>query len=157
MARASRRLALVVSALLAIVVMAGCAKRATQKPVETSAAMAGAYQVDYGKSKLYDHDDMDAAIQVIMGEFDTWKGCTMQDIVFTSDDVCTADVSYCNELRDEGAPEFDEAIVFKSDFHSPSGQDAEGTAWEPDTDYAGWEWHLARTGNGTWQLLTWGY
>lgn len=157
MARITRSLALAFSALFAIAVFTGCCKRAIQTPVKSSSTPAGAYRVDYGQSELYDHADMDAAVQVIMAEFGTWKGCAMQDITFTTDDTCTSDVAYCNELRAEGTPAFDEAIVFKSEFHSPSGQDAEGTAWEPDTDYAGWEWHLARTGNGPWQLLTWGY
>ena len=48
--------------------------------------------------------------------------------------------------------------MFKTDFHSPSGEKAEGTAWEPDSDYQDWEWHLARTdADGAWVLLTWGY
>lgn len=44
-----------------------------------------------------------------------------------------------------------------SQIHSPSGADTEGTAWEPDTDYEDYSWHLARTDGGEWKLLTWGY
>ena len=47
--------------------------------------------------------------------------------------------------------------MLKSDFHSPSEEDAAGTAWQPDTDYNDYEWHLGRTGDGDWQLVTWGY
>ena len=63
-----------------------------------------------------------------------------------------------NELReadDSGSEAFDQAISFVTDFHTPA--DAEG-AWEADTDYKDWTWHLGRTGaDGGWQLMTWGY
>ena len=29
--------------------------------------------------------------------------------------------------------------------------------WEADKEYTDWEWWLARTADGGWQLLTWGY
>ena len=115
------------------------------------------HTVDYGTSELYTQADMDSAIDVIMAEFDTWKGAQMKSIAFTDDKTCEDNVAYCNELRADGDPEFDQAIVFTSSFHSPGGEDAEGTAWEPDTDYDGWTWTLGRTNGGEWKLLTWGY
>ena len=115
------------------------------------------YEVDYGESEVYSQEDMDAAIAVIMAEFGGWEGCTMRSISFTDDVLCEEDLDYVNELREEGAPEFTQAIVFSSNFHSPSEEQSEGTAWEPDTDYDGWTWHLGRTDGGDWQLMTWGY
>ena len=45
-----------------------------------------------------------------------------------------------------------------SSFHSPSAEAAEGTAWEPDTDYKDYTWHLGRTdAKGSWKLMTQGY
>jgi len=32
-----------------------------------------------------------------------------------------------------------------------------GGAWEPDYEYSDWQWWLARTDGGEWQLITWGY
>lgn len=127
----------------------------TQATADATTAAAD-YEVDYGKSELYTQEDMDAAIQTIMGEFGTWKGATMQRIVYAGDTDSADAVSYCNELAN-GSAKFTDAIVFKSDFHSPSKEEAEGTAWEPDTDYKDYTWFLARTPGEAWQLMSWGY
>ena len=158
----AKAFALACGALCALALFAGCSSQTAEEEsaapaaAETSTAAAD-FEIDYGQSKLYDQADMDAAIDVIMAEFNTWNGCTMQRVFFTDDETCTEALSYCNDMREEGAPEFDEAIVFKCDYHSPSAEEAEGTAWEPDTDYEDWEWYLARTDGGEWQLLTFGY
>ncbi|MGI6221804.1 MAG: M15 family metallopeptidase [Coriobacteriales bacterium] len=118
--------------------------------------------VDYGTSKIYEEADIDSAIDPILSEFTSWEGCTLKSLSFAGDDACNPEeVNYANELREAqmpDEPEFDQVIVFTSTFHSPSAEQAEGTAWEPDTDYVDWNWHLARTGDdGEWKLLTWGY
>ena len=129
-----------------------------QETAESTVVSMGDYDITYGESKLYTHEDMDAAVKVIMAEFDTWTGTSMQHVRFTDDATCKNDVAYCNSLKaDDAATDYDEAIVIKTDFHSPSAEEAKGTAWEPDTDYKDYEWHLARTNKGEWVLLTWGY
>lgn len=115
------------------------------------------FVVDYGESETFEHEDIDAAIVEVMDEFKRWKGCEMKSIAFTDDDTCAKDLSYCNELRAEDTPDYDESLVLISTFHSPSEEESAGTAWEPDTDYTNYEWHLARTQKGAWTLLTWGY
>lgn len=85
----------------------------------------------------------------------------MQRFAYAGDDACGADeLEYVNSLRAEKTPdveEFDQAIVFLTDFHSPSAELSEGKAWDADTDYTDWSWHLGRTGaEGAWQLLSWG-
>ena len=149
------------AAACALVPLAGCAGGTNGTTTNEEAATAEqqeSYTVDYGQSSVYKQEDIDAAVKVVMAEFDTWKGCTMKSISFTDDKTCADDVAYCNELKkDKSAPDFDQAMVLKSSFHSPSAEEVKGTAWEADTDYNDYEWHLARTGNGEWQLLTWGY
>ena len=115
--------------------------------------------VDYGTSELYAESDMDSALDVVLGEFKTWTGCALKRFAFAGDEACGAEeLEYVNSLRAEDTDEFDQAIVFTSDFHSPSEEESEGTAWEADTDYEGWSWHLGRTGaDGAWSLLTWGF
>ncbi|MDO4808125.1 MAG: M15 family metallopeptidase [Coriobacteriales bacterium] len=118
--------------------------------------------VDYGESEVYEDSDIDAALGTVLDEFGTWEGCVMTRFSYAGDDACGADeLAYVNELREANEPdadEFGQAIVLITDFHSPSTEQAEGTAWEPDTDYEGWTWHLGRTdADGAWQLLTWGY
>ncbi len=137
--------------------VADAAKAANAKAAEEAAATTADYEVDYGTSELYTKDDIDAAIKVVMAEFGGWDGCTMKKIAFTSDEICTNNLEYANSLREDGAAEFGQAMVLTSDFHSPSAEKAEGTAWEPDTDYNDYTWTLARTDGGEWQLLTWGY
>lgn len=129
------------------------------RPLDASSPQADepSYEVDYGKSKLYSKDDMNAAIETIMYEFDGWGGCTMKRISYAGDKTSSKQVAYCNELRDESEPEFDEAIVFTTLFHSPSAEESEGTAWESDTDYDGFTWYLARSSKGPWELMTCGY
>ena len=119
-------------------------------------------EADYGTSKLYTEPDMDSALDVILAEFRGWTGCVMQRFAFAGDDQCgDEELDYVNSLRDANAPDseaFDQAIVFTTNFHTPSEKDTEGTAWEPDTDVTDWTWHLGRTGkDGAWHLMTWGY
>ncbi len=125
---------------------------------EVEPCVAGC-EVDYGSSELYTEADMDSSLDVILAEFRGWTGCVMKRFAYAGDDACGAEeLAYVNGLREADTDEFDQAIVFVTDFHSPSEADAEGTAWEPDTDYKDWTWHLGRTGaDGAWQLLTWGY
>ena len=112
---------------------------------------------DGGEETGNSNEDIDAAIETVMAEFGTWDGCTMKKIAYSDDETSKDDLEYCNSLREEGTDEYDQAMVLVSSFHSPSAEKAEGTAWEPDTDYNDYTWHLARTANGEWKLLTWGY
>ncbi|MBR2836473.1 MAG: M15 family metallopeptidase [Coriobacteriales bacterium] len=114
--------------------------------------------VDYGDSDIYTDADIDSALNVLMAQFKTWKGCVMKHIAFAGDKACEDDLSYVNELRKKDTPEFTQALVLSSNFHSPSEEDAKETAWNPDTDYNGWTWHFGRTSaDSAWQLLSWGF
>lgn len=133
------------------------AEESSNATASNDATAKADYEVDYGTSKVYTKADIDAAVEAVMAEFGSWKGCTMKKIAYTDDDTCASNLKDANSLREDGTPEFDQAMVLTSDFHSPSVADAEGTAWEPDTDYNGYTWTLGRTANGAWELLTWGY
>lgn len=113
--------------------------------------------IDYGTSTLYTKADMDAAIQLIRQEFDTWKGCELHSIRYVSDENSSEkNLTWMNELgMANGATQsFTQCILFESSFHSPR-QNA--GAWDPDQEYTSWEWWLARTEGGPWKLMTWGY
>ena len=114
--------------------------------------------VDYGQSKIYKDADIDSALDPILAEFAKWEGCTMQRLAYAGDELATSKLDYVNSLREGGTDEFDQAIVFLTDFHSPSPKQAKETAWDPDTDYKNYGWFLGRTGaKGAWKLLTWGW
>lgn len=110
-------------------------------------------KIDYGKSSLYTIDDMDKAIDLIKKEFNTWDGCKMHTISYAGDDFCTKEnIDWMNDLN--GKNKFTQCIAFKSNFHSPK-KTSEGL--EPDMEYTNFEWWLARSDNGSWKLMTWGY
>ncbi|MBQ9721781.1 MAG: DUF3089 domain-containing protein [Oscillospiraceae bacterium] len=109
--------------------------------------------VDYGASKLYTKEEMDEAMVQIKCRFAAWEGCELHSLRYAGDEANSAgNVKWMNEL-DEGQ-NYTQVVEFLSDFHSP----VEGYgAWEPDMEYVDWQWWLARTTDGGWQLLTWGY
>lgn len=109
-------------------------------------------KVDYGKSEMYSKQDMEKAVEVIFNEFKTWKGCKLYTIEYMGDKESEENLDYCNDLKEN--KNFDECVVFESSFHSPKQGDL---GFNPDQDYNGWTWYLARTNGGQWQLVTYGY
>ena len=135
--------------LLCICGLSGCGSTAAPETNEPDVT------IDYGTSDLYTQADMDAAIQLIEDEFRTWDGCELHSITYGSDDACTDEaLAWLNEMRSDDSEPFTQCILFLSDFHSPVNG---GDAWEADTEYTDWQWWLARTDGGNWNLLTWGY
>jgi D-alanyl-D-alanine carboxypeptidase len=59
-----------------------------------------------------------------------------------------------NSLAEEGSEPFTQCIKFVSSFHT--AKDA-GGAWESDSDYNDYQWWLARTDDGGWEVVDWGY
>ena len=152
-----------IAALMLSLAFTACGnkKDSTEKADETVESDANSQQnsadlsnikIDYKTSELYSKEDMDAAIKLIVEEFNTWEGCTLYDISYTDDQNCTDNLSHINELSDD--KQFDECIVFTSNFHSPKEG---GGAWEPDYDYENWIWLLGRVKGEDWVLLDWGY
>ena len=92
-----------------------------------------------------------------MNEFDTWEGCEMHKLSYAGDEAFSLEnLDWLNEIaKEDGKDEaYTECICFLSDFHSP--KKASG-AWEKDKEYEDWQWWLARTEGGEWELVTWGY
>ena len=86
-------------------------------------------------------------------EFDNWKGCEMHNIRYAGDECNSEEnIKWVNTLGE--GKNYTECIEFYTDFHSP--KEAVG-AWEPDTEYTDYNWYLARTDGGTWELVNWGY
>ena len=110
-------------------------------------------RIDYGTSELYGTEEMDDAIALILEEFGSWEGCEMHSVAYAGDECNTGEnVAWMNSLGD--GHEFTQCIEFVSEFHSPVEG---GGAWEPDAEYTGWQWWLARAEGGSWELMTWGY
>lgn len=115
-------------------------------------------KIDYGNSTTYSEEDMDDAIKVIKKEFDQWDGCELHTISYSSDDKCNNEenLEWMNDLENANDAEetFTQCIMFYSSFHSPKNG---GDAWNADAEYTNWQWWLARSENGQWKLMTWGY
>ena len=103
-------------------------------------------------SAIYTAEDLAEAEARIHEEFDTW-GCELHRLEYAGDECCTEEnLVWMNNLSN-GEP-FDQCMEFLSDFSSPRDG---GGAWEPNYEYTDWQWWLARSNGGDWQLLTWGY
>ena len=115
-------------------------------------------EVDYGSSDLYSKEEMDAAITAIRAEFDTWDGCELHTLRYAGDESASQEnLDWMNELRKDGDA-FTQCIEFLSDFHSPKDEAASSAlGLEADREYQDWQWWLARSEDGDWQLMTWGY
>lgn len=116
-------------------------------------------EISYGTSSIYSRQDMDEAIEVIRSEFSTWEGCELHGIAYSSDEFCNAsNIAWMNELEEADdavkREDFTQCIMFTSSFHTPKYN---AGAWNPDEEYAGWQWWLARSDGGQWKLMTSGY
>ncbi len=137
---------ILLSALL-LLALAACGGEKTTGP-----------EVDYGSSELYSKEEMDAAITAIRAEFDTWDGCELHALRYAGDESASQEnLDWMNELRKDGDA-FTQCIEFLSDFHSPKDEAASSALGvEADQEYRDFQWWLARSDGGDWQLVTWGY
>lgn len=114
-------------------------------------------KIDYGASAIYTEEDMNAAIEIIKKEFNTWQGCEMHSLSYISDEACNnADnIAWMNNLGEanDAKEVFAQCIMFESSFRSPKKG---GGAWNANEEYT-WSWWLARSEGGDWKLMTWGY
>ena len=152
-----KKLICVIMALCMTGALAACGTSgAGSSPNEpsTSAEVSGKeVKIEYGSSDIYSQKDIDEAIDVIQKEFSTWKGCELHSIRYDTDECNSKkNIKWMNSLKK--GQNYTECIKFLADFHSP----VEGYgAWEPDTEYADYQWWLARSEGGNWELLTWGF
>ena len=110
--------------------------------------------VDYGTSELYSREELDEALVQIKCKFASFAGCELHALRYAGD-ACNSEenIAWLNSL-DEGKG-YVQAAEFLSDFHSPVEDGP--NAWDRDTEYTDYQWWLARTADGGWQLLSWGY
>ena len=123
----------------------------------TACGNTGDAEIIYGDSDIYSQSDMDSAIRLIKREFSGWSGCELHKIEYACDECNSEEnIKWLNELAEANGikAELTQCIQFVSEFHSPKNG---GGAWNPDEEYTGWQWNLARAEGGRWYLLTWGY
>ncbi len=116
-----------------------------------------AAKVDYASSDLYSQEEMDKAITEFKKEFENWDGCELHSIRYAGDECNSEEnIKWMNEQKE--GKNYTQCIEFFADFHSPTDEEQlKDTAWEPDKEYTDYQWWLARTDGGDWELVSWGY
>ncbi len=87
-------------------------------------------------------------LSIIENKFETWPGFVMNHI---EDIYVGTDTSYC-EMLSNGV-EFDMCITLKSSF--TTGENA-WSGFSENVTYEDFNWYLARTKDGEWQLVEYG-
>ena len=112
-----------------------------------------AVKVELGDSALYTQEELAEAVSAIETKFAEFEGCELHSIRYAGDESCTEEnLKWMNELKPEGR--FTQVAEFLMDFHSPMEQVG---AWEADKEYTDYQWWLARSADGAWEILTWGF
>lgn len=125
--------------------------------VELKKGDTSSVKIDYGISTIYTKRDMNQAIAKIIDKFNSFEGCKLYSLSYISDDKCNNkdNIQWMNdlELANDNKEIFTQCIAFKSSFRSPKNG---GGAWNANSEY-NWSWWLARSENGEWKLMTFGY
>ena len=112
-----------------------------------------AVRLELGASSLYTQSDLARAVAKIMEAFAGFEGCALHSLRYAGDESCTEEnLKWMNELKPER--NYTQVAEFLMDFHSPVEQVG---AWEADAEYTDYQWWLARTADGAWDVLTWGF
>ena len=115
--------------------------------------------IERGESALYTDKELDAALRVVKNRFRLWslRGYEVHRIAYGGDKECSEkNLAWLNRINAaSGAKEpFTQCIMFVSDFHT--ADEYLGNGFEPDFEYKGWQWWLARTDGGRWKIVTCG-
>ena len=108
--------------------------------------------IDCGDYVLYTKEDRQSAAKLISDTVEFFEGCKLYAVKYEGDEVSKKNLEYCNSLAEDGIT-CSESIVFTSYFRSPIFN---AGAWNPNDLYS-WSWYLARTNDGEWEILTYGY
>lgn len=86
----------VLAGLFMVIFCIGCRKMDT-----------GNVKIDYGTSAVYSKKDMDAAIKIIMKEFEAFEGCELHSLSYTSDEECNTaeNIAWMNQCKAKDDPE----------------------------------------------------
>lgn len=109
-------------------------------------------------SILYTQEDLDAAMDTILAQFEEWTGCELHSLSYAGDDESFSDETLSDVAAWGEGKDYTEIAKFIMDFHSPVDEaDLEGTAWNPDFEYTDYTWTLAREEGGEWEVVGYGY
>ena len=116
-------------------------------------------------SSIYTEEELYDAVLLIKEKFASFSGdCELHSIRYAGDQADNEEnLEWLNSLREvrsnippeDVGKQYVRVAEFLSDFHSPV---EEGPyTWEIDTEYTDYQWWLARTKDGPWEVVSWGY
>lgn len=110
-------------------------------------------EVDLGESDALSWESLQSAASAVLAEIGSWDSVKkVYDVTYCGDEISADNLDYCKEL---GEKSYVQCAVFKSSFLTANS--AESGGFNPNSRYDDWMWYLAKTENGEWELLTWGY
>ena len=114
---------------------------------------APAVEIDFGTSDFYDSDTLSDAVTQIKCKFATFDGCELHRIRYAGDEANNEEnLKWLNGLEEDAG--YVQCAEFLTDFRSPAEG---GGAWEANQEYKDYQWWLARTEDGGWDVVSWGY
>ena len=134
------------------------AKEITDKGI-TFEEYLGAYTggevtIDLGSSEIYTEDELKDAVIQIECKFAFWGDIDLKSIKYAGDEAVTEEnLKWMNELAPDA--NYTQVVEFLMDFHTP--KEIGELTFNADADYSDYQWWLARTSDGGWEILTWGY
>ncbi len=134
------------------------AREITSQPGLTFEVWLGAVRdsdpvIDYGTSELFTREELEEAAVQVKCKFATFEGCTLQALRYAGDACNTPEALASMNRGNDGEP-YTQVVEFLSDSDGP---ETGSEVWEPGEKIKDYEWWLARTENGGWQLVNWGY
>ena len=109
-------------------------------------------RIDCGSSALFSLEERNDAAKLVADKINSIKGCKLFLVKYNGDEESQNNLDYCNELAKDNV-EYVDCAVFTSYFWSPIFH---AGSLNPNELYS-WSWYLARTRNGSWEIITFGY
>lgn len=110
--------------------------------------------IEYGKSDIYTKEDLQDAVIQIKCKFAFWNGCELKSIRYAGDEaVSDENLSRLNKINPDG--KYTQVAEFLMDFHTP--EDVGELTFNSNFDYKDYQWWLARTKDGGWEIVDNGY
>ena len=107
-------------------------------------------KINLGESNDY---SLQVAANIITEEIGGWESVKrVYDITYCGDELSADNLDYCKTL---GEKNYIQCAVFSSSFLTAKSSESGG--FNPNSRYDDWMWYLAKTDDGEWELLTWGY
>lgn len=110
--------------------------------------------IDYGTSQIYTQDELKDAVIQIKCKFAFWGGCELHSITYAGDEAATDEkLAWAKEVG--GNNDYTQVVEFLMSFHTP--KEIGKLTFNPDQEYTDYQWWLARTADGGWDIVSWGY